>query len=150
MRTLTSPIIPMRTKSILKAMKTVGIPHYDHSCVAVAAGMEILENVKWTTRRCAFEPKCNSQLFIVMPQMKRLLSFLHSVSQNLVHCSSCKIVSLVLHGFHLFEDGAGHQQEMCCTSFFTSIQVDPTCFSTPLSSLSCCTFALRSHLPAAA
>jgi hypothetical protein len=81
------PLIPARTKTVLKVMEAIGIPNYDHSpnylcnelggSVAVPTYSEILENPECSTRRCADEPKCNSQFLTMVTQMIHLFFFLH-------------------------------------------------------------------------
>jgi len=61
-------------------MDAIGISYYDFSTyylcnklrgsVAVTTYPQILDDAEWHTRRCADEPKCNSQLLTTVAQMK--------------------------------------------------------------------------------
>jgi len=83
----TSPIIHARTNTILEVMKAFGILDYDSfiehfgnelcRSVVITTNMKMFENAKWCTKRCVNEPKCNSQVFTMVTQMKRLFFFLY-------------------------------------------------------------------------
>ncbi len=72
-------------------MDTIGISYYDFSSyylcnklcgsVAVAMYWQILDDAEWHTRRCADEPKCNSQLLTTVAQMKDFFFLLYIMLQ---------------------------------------------------------------------
>jgi hypothetical protein len=88
MRTpLMFPIIPARTKTILKVMEAIGIPHNDLSYnylpndldgkMAVTTHPQIFEDTKCSTRRCADQGKCNCWILTVMTQTQLLVFILN-------------------------------------------------------------------------
>ncbi len=70
-------------------MKAIGILHHDCSpnyfrielcgSVAIFTNPQIFYYLKWSTRSCADEPKCNSQFPTIVTQMKHLSFCLHSM-----------------------------------------------------------------------
>jgi hypothetical protein len=86
-----SSIIPARTKTILEVLDAIGISYYDFSTyylcnkpcgsVAVTTYPQILDDAEWHTRRCADEPKCNSQLLTTVAQMKDFFFLLYILLQ---------------------------------------------------------------------
>jgi hypothetical protein len=43
--------------------------------VPVATHPQVLGNAKWSTKRCAEEPKCNGEFLTVVTQMEHLIFF---------------------------------------------------------------------------
>jgi hypothetical protein len=118
MRTpLTSPVILARTKTILKVMEAIGIPHNDFSLnylrnvldgtTAVTTHPQIFEDVKCSTRRCADQANCNCQLLTVMTQTQHPVTHTWYLG-HILDPSFVQTTFLVLHRFQLFVDALGH------------------------------------------
>ncbi len=144
-----SPRISAWTNTILKVMKWV--PHQYCSpdylwnelagSVAVTTYPQILCDTKWSLGGVLMSPNAMASFLLQLRKWSRSF-FLLYIMHFYNHSSSEWISST--------RGWSWSSPTNVCTSIFTSIQVQPRLFFTPLSFLCCSMFALRSHLPAAA
>jgi hypothetical protein len=158
-----SPRISGWTNTILKVMKC--IPHQYCSpdylwnelagSVVVTTYPQILCDTKWSLGGVLMSPNA----------MASFLLQLHKWSRSSSCSTSCRTISIsgtypscVMDFYNLSSSAwissmrgwSWSSTTNVCISLFTSIQVQPRLFFTPLYFLCCSMFALRSHLPAAA
>jgi hypothetical protein len=77
---------------ILNAIEANGIPCYDWSSsylcnklgerVAVATHPQVLASAKWSTKRCAEEPKCSGEFLTVVTQLEHLIFFFYMMEHK--------------------------------------------------------------------
>ncbi len=147
-------------------MKVIGIPHHysspnyfwDELCgsVAIFTNPQIFPYSERSTRSCVDEPKGNSQFLIMVTQRKYLFFFFHIIQHKFctryIPCASCinpdNLCSFAW--ISIISGWSWLSATNICTSSFTSIQVQPSCFFTPFSFLCRSTFSQRCLLPVAA
>ncbi|CAK9213628.1 unnamed protein product [Sphagnum troendelagicum] len=77
---------------ILNVMEANGIPCYDCSSsylrnklgegVAVATHPQVLASAKWSTKRCAEEPKCSGEFLTVLTELEHLIFFFYMMEHK--------------------------------------------------------------------